>query len=178
MASTVVVPRENGFVMMNLESSKQQVVGVWASIIWIWCAAQIASTIRSRLTNPMVYVQPPLNPETAIGCLVIFSWGTPIASKTGKEMMLRDDPWSSIAPLSSTSLTSWITCKGWLWWLGISRQSFSQNTTVSSSNMLFLLVLLSMRLELLYVSLSSITTFVITSFYSRLNPSNCKKFWI
>lgn len=58
--------------------------------------------VKSRLTKLTVKVLLPLKLDTSIGCLMIFSRGTPVASRVDKEMMLIEEPGSSIALLSST----------------------------------------------------------------------------
>lgn len=62
-------------------------------------------TVISRLTKTIVEVLFPLKLETSIGCLTIFSLETPTASRVDKDMMLMEDPGSSIALLSSTPFT-------------------------------------------------------------------------
>lgn len=62
--------------------------------------------VKSRLTNATVKVLWPLELDTSIGCLVILSLRILTASNITKEMMLIEEPESSIALLTQLHLHS------------------------------------------------------------------------
>lgn len=72
----------NSFVIVDLRSFEQHVVGR-PSINYI---KLVSSTKRAY------YQVKVSNPNTSIGCLMMFSRDIRTTSKTDKEMILRDDP--------------------------------------------------------------------------------------